>query len=72
MGLGFTISGLVLNIIGTICLACITPFLRDDKETGEIVMNFKDNAKKLYLIGLILISSGFFFQLLGVVLLHIK
>jgi len=64
--------GLVLNMAGAICLACITPFLRYDKETGEIVMDFKDNAKKLYRLGFILISSGFFFQLLGVVLLHIK
>lgn len=64
--------GLVLNMAGAIDMACITPFLRYDKETGEIAMNFKDNAKKLYRFGFILISSGFFFQLLGVVLLHIK
>ena len=74
-GFILTIVGLVLNIAGAICLASLTPFLECDEKLGAIMVDTKKSKtkpKKLYCWGLVLIVFGFCFQLLGVVLSHIK
>jgi len=69
MELVFTILGLVLNMAGAICLACITPFLRYDKKLGCILTSLKENQEKLSYFDFF----GTSFQILGIVVLsHVK